>query len=179
MKIFSAEYLHDLSSQAKSNPRQRQHCNIHESYQAACQRLFNAIEPGSYIRPHRHSSDPRDELLVAVRGLMALVTFDGQGQITNVIRFGTEKFGGNVTCAVEVPPSVWHTVVALEPGSVLLEIKAGPFDPGQPKDLAGWAPREDDPAAKRYCENILMDIQQKYPEFVAAASLVAAAHSSQ
>lgn len=163
MKIFSNEYLCDLSRRAKSSPRQRQHCNIHQSYEEACQRLFNAIEPGSYIRPHRHISDPRDELLVAVRGLMALVTFDGQGEITNVIRFGTEKFDANASSAVEIPSSVWHTVVALEPGSVLLEIKAGPFDPNQPKDLANWAPtEEDDVAAKNYHKNILTYIQNAF-----------------
>jgi len=53
--------------------------------------LFNAIEPGSYIRPHRHASDPREELLIAVRGLVALVTFDDQGAVTNVLRFGTSQ----------------------------------------------------------------------------------------
>ena len=75
MKIFNSEYLDALSGQAKENPRQRQHRNIHQSYKDASQRLFNAIEPGSYIRPHKHAADPRDELLIAVRGLMALVTF--------------------------------------------------------------------------------------------------------
>jgi cupin fold WbuC family metalloprotein len=78
MKIFDAQYLDDLTNQAKDSPRLRQHRNVHQSYQEASQRLFNAIEPGSYIRPHRHASDPREELLVAVRGVMALVTFDDQ-----------------------------------------------------------------------------------------------------
>ena len=67
MKTFSGEYLDFLSVQAKSNPRLRQQDNIYESYQETCQRLFNAIEPCSYIRPHRHAIDPKDELLVAVR----------------------------------------------------------------------------------------------------------------
>lgn len=142
MKIFSAEYLDDLSGQAKDSHRQRQHRNIHRSYQDACQRLFNAIEPGSYIRPHKHGTDPRDELLVAIRGQMALVTFDEQGKVTGALRFGSEKHGPDVAAGAEVPPDTWHTVIALEPGSVLLEVKAGPFDPSQPKDLAPWAPEE-------------------------------------
>lgn len=142
MKQFSADYMSDLTAQAKINKRLRQHRNVHQSFQEPCQRLFNAIEPGSYIRPHRHTSDPRDELLVAVRGLMALITFDDEGQVENVLRFGTERFGGEVCAAVEVPPAVWHTVIALRKDSVLLEVKAGPFNPRQPKDLAPWAPEE-------------------------------------
>lgn len=89
MKIFNTQYLDDLTGKAKVSPRLRQHRNIHQSYQDASQRLFNAIEPGSYIRPHRHVSDPREELLIAVRGVMAMVAFDDQGAVTNVLRFGT------------------------------------------------------------------------------------------
>ena len=76
MKIFDKGYVELLCADAALNPRKRQYRNIHHSYQDPCQRLFNAIEPGSYIRPHRHLSCARDELLIVVRGLMALVEFD-------------------------------------------------------------------------------------------------------
>lgn len=155
MKIFTNDYLNALTTEAKYNSRLRQHRNIHQDYQEPCQRLFNAIEPGSYIRPHRHASDPRDELLVAVRGLMAVVTFDDQGEITNIIRLGTEKFGAGLCSTVEVPSSEWHTVIALESGAVLLEIKSGPFDPHQPKDLASWAPVEGSSAVGNYFQTLL------------------------
>ena len=155
MKIFDAQYLDDLTGQAKVSPRLRQHRNVHQSYQEASQRLFNAIEPGSYIRPHRHASDPRDELLIAVRGVMAMLTFDEQGAVTNVLRFGTERHGDEMAVGAEVSSSTWHTVIALEPGCVLLEVKAGPFDPNQPKDLASWAPEEDSPASTDYFDGIV------------------------
>ena len=155
MKIFDVQYLVDLTSQAKVSPRLRQHRNVHQSYQEASQRLFNAIEPGSYIRPHRHASDTREELLIAVRGVMAMVTFDDQGAVTNVLRFGTEKHGDAMAVGAEVSSSTWHTVIALEPGCVLLEVKAGPFDPNQPKDLAPWAPDESSDAASAYLGRLL------------------------
>lgn len=158
MKIFSSEYLDALSSLATDSTRKRQHRNIHQSYQDGCQRLFNAIEPGSYIHPHRHASNPRDELLVAVRGLTALIAFDEQGKITHTILLGTEKFGSYALPAVEIPSNIWHTVVALKRGSVLLEVKAGPFDPEQPKDLASWAPAENSPGAATYLQTLLFHI---------------------
>ena len=154
MKIFSAGYLDELSAQAKASQRQRQHRNVHQSYQDACQRLFNAIEPDSYIRPHRHASDPREELLVAVRGLMVLVTFDDEGNVLEVTRFGTETKGVDLAVGAEVRADTWHTVIALEPGCVLLEVKAGPFDPNQPKNLATWAPEEASPEAGAYLSRL-------------------------
>jgi cupin fold WbuC family metalloprotein len=155
MKIFDAQYLNGLTSQAVGSPRLRQHRNIHQSYQDVCQRLFNAIEPGSYIRPHRHAGDPRAELLIAVRGLMALVTFDERGNVIGVLRFGSDMYGDGLAAGAEVPPGTWHTVIALVPGCVLLEVKAGPFDPDQPKDLACWAPAEGTPATADYLDQLV------------------------
>lgn len=150
MKVFSAADLDGLTQQARCAPRLRQHCNIHDNYLAACQRLFNAIEPSSYIRPHRHAADPREELLMAVRGLMALITFDEQGEVVRVVRFGSEKYGPDIAAGVEVAPDIWHTVVALTPGSILLEVKAGPFDPLRPKEMAPWAAEETSSEAPCY-----------------------------
>jgi cupin fold WbuC family metalloprotein len=154
MKIFGSDYLNGLSAQALGNPRKRQHRNIHLTYQDPCQRLFNAIEPGSYIRPHRHSTDPRDELLIAVRGSMALVTFNEFGGVNEVLRFGLNEQGEDWAIGAEVAASTWHTVIALEPGSVLLEVKAGPFDPDQPKDLAFWAPEEGSKDSSKYLSQL-------------------------
>jgi cupin fold WbuC family metalloprotein len=140
--VFTSQMLDDLAHRAKANRRLRQHQNIHASYQDPCQRLFNAVEPGSYIRPHKHTTDPRDEMLVAVRGLMALVIFNDDGSVATVVQLGSEKYGTECAAGVDLPANTWHTVVALVPGCVLLEVKAGPFDPNQPKDLAPWAPEE-------------------------------------
>jgi cupin fold WbuC family metalloprotein len=158
MKIFSADYLDDLTAQAQGNPRQRQHRNVHQSYQEPCQRLFNAIEPGSYIRPHRHASDPKEELLIAIRGVMALVTFDDAGNVTGVLCFGSEKYGPDMAAGAEVPADTWHTVIALEPGCVLLEMKAGPFDPNQPKNLAPWAPEEGSVWVPSYLNQLMQKV---------------------
>lgn len=154
MKVFSADYLNQLTDDAKGNLRKRQHRNIHQSYVDPCQRLFNAIEPGSYIHPHRHAADPRDELLIAIRGLMALVTFDDQGAVIGVVHFGANSNGVGLTVGTEVPASTWHTVIALEPSCILLEVKAGPFDPNQPKDLALLAPDEGSVTATEYLKKL-------------------------
>lgn len=154
MKVFNSEYLTNLTTLAVGKPRKRQHQNIHESHKNLCQRLFNAIEPSSYIRPHMHGSDPKDELLIAVRGLMVLVIFDDQGEVTESVRFAASRTENGLAVGVEVPANTWHTVVSLEVGSILLEVKEGPFDPERPKDLAPWAPDENGPDAKHYLERL-------------------------
>ena len=155
MKVFNADYLNKLTAEASLNPRKRQHQNIHESYEDPCQRLFNAIEPESYIRPHNHATDPRDELLIAVRGSMALVIFDEHGIVIDFVRFGAGKTSEGLSVGAEVPRNTWHTVIALEPGCVLLEVKSGPFDPNQPKDLAPWAPGEGAVEASDYLNQLI------------------------
>ena len=155
MKVFSANYLDMLTTQAQVSPRKRQHRNIHENYEDPCQRLFNAIELGSYIRPHKHATDPRDELLVAVRGVMVLMTFDDRGKVKEVVHFGSDRCNEDLAVGVEVQAGTWHTVFALTSGCVLLEVKAGPFDPSQPKDLAPWAPAEDAATAEQYLQDMI------------------------
>ncbi len=163
IKIFDSDYLAHLSALAKDSPRQRQHLNIHESFDDPCQRIINAIEPNSYIRPHRHLSDPKHELLIAIRGGMALVIFDHMGRLARVIPFGVFKSDVDSAVAIEVPPSAWHTVIAFTPGCVLLETKAGPFNPFMPKDLAPWAPKEGSEDANTYFSHITAQILEYVP----------------
>jgi cupin fold WbuC family metalloprotein len=158
VKIFDNKFFESLTSKASVDRRRRQHLNIHDSYRDPCQRLFNAIEPGSYIRPHKHAADPRDELLIAIRGAMALVTFNDEGAVHGVLRLAADGHGGDAVVGTEVPANVWHTVVALESGSVLLEVKAGPFDPNQPKNLAAWAPEEGTQEASTYLRELEVEV---------------------
>lgn len=159
---FSPDYVAALVSDAAKSPRLRQHRNIHTSYEDPCQRFLNAIGVDSYIRPHRHSLDPKAETLVAVRGLFALVTFDDGGGILEIIRFGTEKYGAptGLNVGVELPPGTWHTIIALEPDSVLLELKAGPFDPNAAKEPAPWAPEEQTPVGRAYLGELRRKLEQ-------------------
>lgn len=146
--------------QARQSIRKRQHLNIHKNFDDPCQRFFNSIAKDSYIRPHRHSLDPKTEDLFAVRGVFALVIFDETGSVIEVERFGTEKYGGakGMAVGVELAPTAWHTVVALTADAVMLELKAGPFIPTAAKELAPWAPEEGSAAASAYLQSLLYQI---------------------
>ncbi len=138
MKIMDSALLADLSAQAKGNPRLRKNLNLHDSYDEPSQRLLNAMEPNSYIRPHRHLRDPKPESFIGLRGKMVLLIFNDAGEVEKVVPFGP----GEDVAGVDLPPGIWHTVVCLEEGSVFFETKPGPFNPLYMKDMAPWAPEE-------------------------------------
>ena len=153
---FTSEYLKALTATATASPRLRQHLNIHSSYEDHCQRFLNAIGLNSYIQPHRHSLDPKAETLFAIRGLFALLTFDDFGQVQEIVCIGTEKYTERprISAGVDIATGTWHTIIALAPESILLELKAGPFDPESAKEPAPWAPEEQSSDANDYFQSL-------------------------
>lgn len=152
---LSAQMLDNLVIQAENSVRKRQHCNVHGTHEDPVQRLFNAIELNSYIRPHRHSQDPKTETLLGIRGTLTFISFDETGEIIGAIEFGTQAADKPVrSVGVEVPPGVWHTVIANESGSILFEIKAGPFDSSKAKEWAPWAPPEGSELCDAYLNSL-------------------------
>jgi cupin fold WbuC family metalloprotein len=53
-------------------------------------------------------------------------------------------------CGITIPHGVFHTVLALQPGTVMFESKAGPYRPLEPDELAPWAPAEGNDGAESY-----------------------------
>lgn len=151
VRVVDQHVLDVLTARAKASQRLRQHQNLHGSYQDPCQRLLNAVEPGSYLRPKRDVSVPRDKLLVALRGSFALVRFDDNGSIIGITEFAAGSIAG---VAVEVAPTCWSTVLSMKTGSVLLEVRPGPFDPGHLGDFAPWAPEPEDARATEYLRRL-------------------------
>lgn len=143
MKQIDKQLLDSLVEQAKALPRQRAHFNLHPELTDPVQRLCIAMEPGTYVRPHRHADPETWEVLMILRGSLALLLFDEKGKVTERTVLNSR---GPVT-AVEFSQNTWHVPVALEPGTVVFEIKHGPYKAIEEKNLASWAPSEGMPAA--------------------------------
>lgn len=156
MKIIDNKRLEQLSTEASQAERLRKNLNLHDDYADPCQRLFNAMEPGTYIRPHRHLAPPKPECFMAIRGRMALIVFADDGQVEQIVRFGA----GCDVVAIDLPPAVWHSLVSLQPGSVFFETKPGPYAPLSDKDFAPWSPAEGTPEAKAYLSDLLLKVNK-------------------
>ena len=118
MKLITEELLDTVTSQAKENSRLRMNYNFHASMDAPIHRLLNALEPGTYLPPHRHT-DKEETYLVCLN--------PSEG-----------KYG------LEIPSNTWHSIIALESGTVIFEIKKGSYQPLPSEDLASWAPQTSD-----------------------------------
>lgn len=151
LQVFSSAFLVHLSNRAKASSRRRQHHNIHTHEDEPVQRFFNAIEIDSYIRPHRHLICLRWELLLGIRGRLALLTFEGGGEIGRIVPIGTNA---DDAVGVELDPDEWHTIIALEAGSILFEVKQGPYDPDDAKEMAPWSPPEGTCEALHYLREL-------------------------
>lgn len=138
MKILDQKLFAQVIDAAKNNPRLRQNYNIHQDYADPCQRLLNALEPGTYVRPHRHQTPPKPECFIALRGRLAAVLFVDGGEIEQVVEFGP---AGPVH-GLDIPAGSWHSIIALAPDSLFFECKPGPYEPLSDKDWAPWAPAD-------------------------------------
>ena len=134
-----------LLAQAMAAPRQRKNLNFHERESHPCQRLLNAIVPGSYVRPHRHLSENKEEFMIVVKGCLGVILYDAQGAVTGKMKLDEN---GPVR-AVSIPTGVFHTAVALKP-TVIFEAKGGPYAPHRPDELAVFAPAEGSAEAASY-----------------------------
>jgi cupin fold WbuC family metalloprotein len=138
--------LDELCAAAAANPRRRKNRNFHPYDEHPGHRLLNALQADSYIPPHRHLDPNKDETYVVLRGQLGLVIFDDAGNPVKTARVGA----GAAAIGVDIPHGTWHTAVALEPDTVFLEAKAGPYLPLTETERAPWAPAEGSAGAAAY-----------------------------
>lgn len=148
MKVIQEKILDQLIDDAKSSQRLRKNLNIHAELDDPVQRLCNAFEPGTYVRPHRHPQLGRWELFVILKGRADVLLFDQDGQVTERVCLSSQ----GPAYIVEIPPQAWHTLISLQSGTVLFEVKQGPYQALSDKDFATWAPAENSEAATELLE---------------------------
>ena len=127
---ISQAILVDLTAKAKASPRLRMNLDLRNSADDQSQRMLNAIEPGSELPIHRHKHT--SETVVCLRGRSVWEFYDELERIcTETIVLSPN---GQVV-ALNVPAGQWHTVRALESGSVILEMKDGAYEPISDEDI--------------------------------------------
>lgn len=149
-RLIDQALLDQLGAAARASPRRRKNLNFHADEAAPCHRLLNAIEPDSYVAPHRHLDPAKDESIVVLRGRLAAVIFDEAGRVTQTALLTP----GGAACGLDLPHGTYHTLLALEPGTVMFEAKAGPYTPLTEAERAPWAPAEGDAAAPQYLASL-------------------------
>ena len=121
--------LDDLTAQAQASPRLRMNLDLRNSDADSSQRMLNAIEPGSVVPVHRHRAS--SETLVVLRGRVVEEFYSSEG----IVEASYELAAGGPICALNIPAGQWHTLRALESGTVILEMKDGAYEPIGAEDV--------------------------------------------
>ena len=138
MEITQA-LLNKLSEEAKASPRLRINYDLRNSEDDQSQRMLNAIEPGSPMAIHRHRDT--SETIVILRGRLVEEYYqelkdsseDQRSRIQKVQEIEMSPNGPIV--ALNIPAGQWHTLKALESGTVIMESKNGAYEPLGEEDI--------------------------------------------
>jgi cupin fold WbuC family metalloprotein len=144
-KLYSVDrtVITEMARHAIKSERKRVHLLLHAGHGDQVQRLMIFMQPGTYVRPHQHPQ--QWEMLILIQGRGALLTFCVEGEIVGRMEMSPE------TPVVQIPTGTWHGFVVLEPDTVVMELKPGPY---QPSEFADWAPPEGDPNAPTFLRSL-------------------------
>ena len=128
--VINQALLDKLTEEAKASPRLRMNLDLRNSADDQSQRMLNAIEPGSPLPIHRHRHT--SETVACLRGRLVWEFYD---ELERICTERIELSPNGQVVALNIPAGQWHTVRALESGSVILEMKDGPYEPLQDCDV--------------------------------------------
>jgi cupin fold WbuC family metalloprotein len=146
MQQLSQDLLNDIAGQSRDRTRLRQNYDFHQSTDRV-QRFLNALQPGTYVRPHRHLRPEGVngfEFFLVLEGAIGLLVMDAQGQVLETVYLSAQ---GQIR-GVELAEGQYHSLVALAPNTVMLEIKEGPYNPATDKEFIDRFPLEETQAAQ-------------------------------
>ena len=139
LKRVDQALLDHMAGVARQHSRLRKNHNLHQESDLV-QRFLNVLQPGTYVRPHRHVRDQPGtgfECFLVLQGAIGLLVMDDDGTILLEERLAAT---GPVK-GIELANNQFHTLVALEPDTVMFELKQGPYQPTSDKDfLKGFPP---------------------------------------
>ena len=127
--LIDDKLLDEVTERAKGSERLRMNFNLHDSLEAKAQRLLNALEPGTLLPIHRHRHTA--ETYIVLRGCIRVLFYNDKGTLTDEFRVS----GPEGVYGVHIPAGQWHTLEVLESGTVIFEVKEGPYAPLGPEDI--------------------------------------------
>jgi len=123
MKLIDVALLDAVTEQAKDSPRLRMNHNFHENLNSKSQRLLNAMEPGTKLPVHRHRHT--SETYILLRGGLRVLFYNENKELTYKVELNITE--GKI--GINIPAGQWHTLEVLESGTVIFEVKDGPYTP--------------------------------------------------
>jgi cupin fold WbuC family metalloprotein len=146
IKLLNQDLINTVAEEAASSERLRKNFNFHQLADKV-QRFINIMQPGTYVRPHRHTrpeSINGFEFFLALQGKIGVLLFNEQGEVIYQEQLGPQHNNHGI----EIAEGTFHTLVALAPNSVMFELKEGPYLSASDKDFLSSFPSEGTPEAQ-------------------------------
>lgn len=128
MQLINKKLLNQVTTEAENSPRLRMNYNFHPSPDSGAQRLLNALEPGTELAIHRHIHTA--ETYILLRGKIKVIFYNDRKEVTESTLL--DPLQGEY--GINIPAGQWHTLEVLEKGSVIFEVKDGPYTPLTPEN---------------------------------------------
>ena len=140
LQLIDQDLFDAVALRARASERLRMNFNLHKESDLV-QRFLNVIQPGTYVRPHRHcrpGTGEGFECFVVLQGSIGVLLFDANGTCLRQERLDA---AGPVR-GLQLDEGLFHSLVALAPDSVIFELKQGPYQPLADKDFLAGFPQE-------------------------------------
>ncbi|MFA5649836.1 MAG: WbuC family cupin fold metalloprotein [Proteiniphilum sp.] len=127
--LINEELLDEVTAKAKASERLRMNHNLHDRLEAKAQRLLNALEPGTILPIHRHRHTA--ETYIVLRGSIRVLFYNQEKQLISEFLLDPRRNEHGL----HIPAGQWHTLEVLESGTVIFEVKDGPYTPLSEEDI--------------------------------------------
>ncbi|MGM4932794.1 WbuC family cupin fold metalloprotein [Tardiphaga sp. 619_E2_N8_5] len=144
--------IETLRNAVVKTSKRRARINAHPGSDDNLHEMIIAIEPGSYIRPHKHPG--KSEAFHIIEGAVDIVVFDDAGEIDQIVSLAAK--GGEAPFYYRMSKPHYHTLIIRSELLVVHEITNGPFRP-EGTVFATFAPEEGDLEAVNAFQAMLVD----------------------
>lgn len=119
----------NIAELAAVSPRLRMHYDLRDSEDEQGQRMLNVLLPGTKSAIHRHSNT--SEVVICIYGRAIERFYDEQGHETEMV----VMTAGSECPGVVVEQGRYHRLEAADAMSVIVECKAGKYNPVTTEEL--------------------------------------------
>jgi len=161
LRILDNEILDKEVEKALASERKRVMYNM-DNPDEKLKVMVNSFVKKTYVTPHKHGGGEgfpdKCEAFLIIRGTVAVLSFDDEGNITEINLLGE----GSEEKAVMVPPRTWHCVVTVSDTASVFEVIDQVYDPKTHKEFAPWAPMEGDEGWEKYRDFLEESVRKKF-----------------
>lgn len=132
MKI-DKKLFDEVAKLAAESPRLRMNYDLRNDGNEQSQRMLNVLLPGTMSPIHRHQDTA--ETVVCIQGECIERYYDNEGNETEMFRL----VAGGELVGLQIPTGQFHSLEAADEMSVIIEFKAGAYEPFKTEDILNKA----------------------------------------